>query len=44
VPDGKSWWWVADDRYVVAFSEVPGYDVVETWKPAALCCRRSPPK
>jgi hypothetical protein len=32
VPDGKSWWWVADDRYVVAFSEAPGYDVVETWK------------
>jgi len=32
VPDGKSWWWVADDRYVVAFSEVPGYDVVETWR------------
>ena len=32
VPDGKSWWWVADDRYVVAFSQVPGYEVVETWK------------
>jgi hypothetical protein len=22
---GKSWWWVRDDRYVVAFSVVPGY-------------------
>jgi len=29
---GKSWWFVTDDRYVVAFSPVPGYDVVETWK------------
>ena len=31
VPQGKSWWFVADDRYVVAFSPVPGYEVVETW-------------
>ena len=22
---GKSWWWVADDRYAVAFSVPPGY-------------------
>jgi len=43
VPDGKSWWWVADDRYVVAFSEVPGYDVVETWK-VRRWLPRSPPE
>ncbi|MEO8134619.1 MAG: hypothetical protein ABI831_11650 [Betaproteobacteria bacterium] len=27
---GKSWWWVTDDRYVVAFSPVPGYEEIET--------------
>ena len=25
VPAGKSWWWVRDDRWVVAFGPVPGY-------------------
>ncbi|HWC45366.1 MAG TPA: hypothetical protein VG868_04560, partial [Casimicrobiaceae bacterium] len=25
---GKSWWWVDDDRYVVAFGDVPGYTVL----------------
>jgi hypothetical protein len=39
VPPGKSWWFVADDRYVVAFTAVPGYDVVETWKVRALLAR-----
>ncbi len=29
--DGKSWYFVADDRYVVAFSAVPGYEVLGTW-------------
>lgn len=29
--EGKSWWWVVDDRHVVAFSAVPGYEVVQTW-------------
>lgn len=28
---GKSWWWVRDDEYVVAFSSVPGYVVAETF-------------
>ena len=27
---GKSWWWVKDDVYVVAFTSVPGYEVIET--------------
>ena len=27
---GKSWWWVKDDLYVVAFSPVPGYEDIET--------------
>ncbi len=35
---GKSWWWVQDDRYVVAFSPVAGYVElarfgVERWLP-----------
>ena len=28
-PSGKMWWWVKDDRYIVAFTEVPGYETVE---------------
>jgi len=32
VPEGKSWYWVKDDRYVVAFSKVEGYDEIESWK------------
>lgn len=24
----RSWWWVRDDRYLVAMGEVPGYDAV----------------
>jgi hypothetical protein len=32
VPEGKSWYWVKDDRYVVAFSRVEGYDEVASWK------------
>lgn len=28
---GKSWWWVRDDQYVVAFSLVPGYEVAATF-------------
>jgi hypothetical protein len=27
---GKSWWWVKDDRYIVAFSPLPGYHEVRT--------------
>jgi len=26
---GKSWWWVKDDEWVVAFTAVPGYEEVE---------------
>jgi hypothetical protein len=29
---GKSWYWVRDDAFVVAFSKMDGYDEVETWK------------
>jgi hypothetical protein len=29
--EGKSWYWVKDDAFVVAFSKVDGYDEVETW-------------
>lgn len=25
---GRSWWWVADDEYVIAMGPVPGYDAV----------------
>jgi hypothetical protein len=38
-PVGKSWWWVKDDEYVVAFSPVRGYDVVERWPVRALLPR-----
>jgi hypothetical protein len=31
VPEGKSWYWVKDDRYVVAFSLVEGYDEIASW-------------
>lgn len=24
---GRSWWWVADDEYVIAMGPVPGYDI-----------------
>jgi len=27
---GKSFWWVKDDVYVVAFTAVPGYEIIET--------------
>lgn len=38
---GKSWWWVKDDRYVVAFGRVPGYDEVRAF-PVARWLPRSP--
>ncbi|HJU21542.1 MAG TPA: glycosyltransferase family 39 protein [Casimicrobiaceae bacterium] len=38
---GKSWWWVKDDRYVVAFGTVPGYDEVRAF-PVARWLARSP--
>ncbi|HLX28083.1 MAG TPA: glycosyltransferase family 39 protein [Casimicrobiaceae bacterium] len=38
---GKSWWWVKDDRYVVAFGMVPGYDEVRAF-PVARWLPRSP--
>ncbi|MCR4299769.1 MAG: hypothetical protein NUV75_13660, partial [Gallionella sp.] len=28
---GKSWWWVKDDKYIVAFSLVPGYELAATF-------------
>jgi len=39
---GKSWWWVKDDEYVVAFGEVPGYDLVETFEVSRLSQRTQP--
>lgn len=37
-PPGRSWWWVKDDRFVVAFGPVKGYDerarfAVKRWLP-----------
>ena len=29
----------SDDRYVIAFTAVPGYEVVETWKVKAVLAR-----
>jgi len=39
---GKSWWWVQDDRYVVAFSIVPGY-VERAQFPVRRWLPRTPP-
>lgn len=38
---GKSWWWVKDDRYVVAFGMVAGYDEVRAF-PVDRWLARSP--
>jgi hypothetical protein len=38
---GKSWWWVTDDAFVVAFSTPPGYESVETF-PVRRWLARSP--
>ena len=37
-PPGRSWWWVKDDRFVVAFGTVEGYEMrarfpVARWLP-----------
>ncbi len=29
--EGKSWWWVRDDRYAIALGPLPGYEAIETW-------------
>ena len=29
---GKSWWWVIDDRYMVSFSRLRGYDIIRKIK------------
>jgi hypothetical protein len=28
----KSWWWVRDDEYIVAFGAIPGYEDVRQYK------------
>lgn len=38
---GKSWWWVKDDKYIVAFSLVPGYESAATF-PIRGCLPRTP--
>jgi len=38
---GKSWWWVRDDRYVVAFSVPPGYAELQRF-PVKRLLGRSP--
>jgi hypothetical protein len=30
-PPGKSWWWVKDDAYLVAFGPVPGFDAIKAF-------------
>ena len=37
--ESKSWWWVQDDQYVVAFGVLPGYEVVARHR----CARWLPP-
>ena len=38
---GPSWWWVKDDRFVVAFRPVSGYEVAGRW-PVAAWLPRTP--
>jgi hypothetical protein len=35
----KSWWWVEDDEWVVAFGPVPGYDTVDRYAVRAWLAR-----
>lgn len=30
-PTGKSWWWVQDDKFVIAFGPVKGYELVQKY-------------
>lgn len=39
---GKSWWWVHDDQYVIAFTVVPGY-VEQAQFPVDAWLPRTPP-
>lgn len=39
---GKSWWWVKDDRYVVAFVPIPGYEEIAAF-PVRHWLPRTPP-
>jgi hypothetical protein len=39
---GKSWWWVKDDRFIVAFIPVAGYEEIGTF-PVRRWLRRTPP-
>jgi hypothetical protein len=39
---GKSWWWVKDDLYMVAFTPVPGYEEVQAF-PVRRWLARTPP-
>jgi hypothetical protein len=40
---GKSFWWVKDDEFIVAFSEVPGYGILRSF-PVKRYSNRTPPK
>lgn len=40
-PDGASWWWVDDDRYIISFNPLEGYTQIrsvafEPWIPGSL--------
>jgi hypothetical protein len=41
VPEGKGWYWVQDDLYVVSFTGVAGYEEVGAW-PVARWLPRTP--
>lgn len=40
--EGKSWWWVNDDEYVVTFTEVPGYELLRTFPVQRFSSRTQP--
>ena len=30
-PDGKSWWWIKDDLYMIGFDVIPGYRIIREY-------------
>lgn len=37
--NGKSWWWVQDDEFIIAFGKLNGYDVFKTYDYNSLCSK-----
>ena len=37
--NGKSWWWVQDDEFIISFGKLNGYDVFKTYDYNSLCSK-----